>query len=333
MAPLLMTRTQRYLLYTSITLGILLFLTALFLILKPAQQWQVPAKELGVAEDLQLVRGKYLVENIAHCAHCHSETDSNKFGFPVLPNTKYAGAFLLGHKQGVPAELYGSNITPYKLAEYTDSELYRSLTQGYAKDGHVMFPIMPYLAYGKMDPQDIWAMIAYLRKLPSIKKDVPKSEIDFPVNILVKLGQQEPKPTFLYNLKKPEELGSYYANIAGCIDCHSPENEKHEPDLTKAGAGGREFLMPGGMLVRSSNITPHALGNWTEARFVARFKQYADSAYQPPVVKPGELNTYMAWHSFSGMTETDIKSIYSFLKTLPSNPNEVVKFEKAPMKQ
>jgi len=321
MAPLLMTRTQRYLLYSSITIGVLLFLTALYLVLKPAQEWQVPAKELGLAEDLQLIRGKYLVEHVAHCAHCHSETDSTKFGFPVLPNTKFGGAFLIGHKQGLPAELYAENITPYKLAQYTDSELYRSLTQGLAKDGRVLFPVMPYYAYGKMDPQDIWSMIAYLRKLPVVKKDIPKSTIDFPVNVFIKLGQQEPKPTFLYNLKKPEEIGAYYANIAGCIDCHSPENDRHEPDMTKPGAGGRRFALPGGNFVTSPNITPYTMGNWTEERFVARFKQYSDSGYTPPVVPPGGKNTYMPWHCFAGMTDTDIKSIYAFLKTLPSTPN------------
>lgn len=48
-------------------------------------------------------------------------------------------------------------------------------------------------------------------------------------------------------------------------------------------AGGFEFKMPVGGVVRSANITPDAetgIAKWTEEMFVNRFKSYTDSTYK-----------------------------------------------------
>lgn len=318
--------------YFSIMAVVISLFVLIYLLLKPVETWPIPAQELGFNKDLCILRGKYLVENVAHCAHCHSPTDSTKFGFPVLEGRKYSGGFLMGHNQGLPAELYAANLTPYGLSKYQDDDLYRALTQGVAKDGHVMFPLMPYGAYSKMDPQDVWSMIAYLRTLPSIRNDVPTSTVDFPVGLINKLSQPSPQPTSFASLSQEADLGAYYANIAGCLECHSPENSRHEADLSQAGAGGRAFVLPGGGVVRSSNITREprtGIGSWSADRFVSRFKQYADTAYRPETIPAGGANTYMAWHFFAGMEEADLRRIYAYLRTLPPQSNQVVRYSPA----
>jgi hypothetical protein len=39
------------------------------------------------------------------------------------------------------------------------------MTTGVSKDGHALFPIMPYPYYASMDPQDANDIIAYIRTL------------------------------------------------------------------------------------------------------------------------------------------------------------------------
>jgi hypothetical protein len=45
---------------------------------------------------------------------------------------------------------------------------------------------MPYMAYGKMDKEDIYSIIAYQRTIPAIESNVPKSKPKFPMNFIIK---------------------------------------------------------------------------------------------------------------------------------------------------
>lgn len=323
--------------YAGFFIGILLLVgvgTLAYQLHSPAIQWAVPPNPGTSAE--QLARGQYLVENVAHCGHCHSPLDTTRFGMPAVDGQRYTGTYLMGHAQGLPGEMYTANLTPVQIGAYSDEELYRVITQGVAKDGHAIFPMMPYKAYGTMDPADVWAMVAYLRSLPANGAPMDRvSTLDFPVNFFVKLGQaeSEPKPTLLSSLKTPEAIGAYYVNVAGCNDCHSPENDKHEPDYAhNLMAGGRVFILPDGSTLRTPNLTPHAtgLGSWTEEQFVRRFKAYGDSGYVAPSVKTGEFNTYMAWHHFKNMQTDHLKAIYAYLRTVPAKDNIVKRWEPKP---
>jgi hypothetical protein len=84
--------------------------------------------------------------------------------------------------------------------------------------------------------------------------------------------------------------------------------------------------------VRSSNITPDpntGIGKWTEEYFVQRFRTYADSAYIPQTVKPGEFNTIMPWTMYGTMTQEDLAAIFAYLKTMKPIENTVIKFQPA----
>ena len=88
--------------------------------------------------------------------------------------------------------------------------------------------------------------------------------------------------------------------------------------------------MPG-IVVRSPNITfdrETGIGSWTKESFTARFKMYADAAYKPANIKPGDMNTPMPWGMYAGMKEKDIEALYAYLKSLKPIKNQVVRFEK-----
>ncbi|HEY6899912.1 MAG TPA: cytochrome C, partial [Puia sp.] len=124
-------------------------------------------------------RGEYLANAVAGCMICHSERNLAVFGGPVKDNSLGMGGELFGRDQGFPGNIYAKNLTPYAIGDWTDGELFRAITTGVSRNGRALFPIMNYPAYGKMDQEDIFSIIAYLRTLKPIRNDVQKTELDF----------------------------------------------------------------------------------------------------------------------------------------------------------
>jgi Cytochrome c len=52
------------------------------------------------------------------------------------------------------------------IGNWTDDEIERAIRTGVSRDRHKLFPPMPFAAYSKMRPDDMAALIAYLRSLP-----------------------------------------------------------------------------------------------------------------------------------------------------------------------
>ena len=88
---------------------------------------------------------------------------------PIIEGTFGGGGEKFGKEAGFPGTLYSKNITPYALHNWTDGEIFRATTSGETKDGKALFPLMGYPAYGKMDREDVYSIIAYVRTLPQSK--------------------------------------------------------------------------------------------------------------------------------------------------------------------
>ena len=187
------------------------------------------ASEIEISSDEALIeRGAYLANHVAICMDCHSERDWSKFAGPLVPGTEGMGGDLFDEGMGLPGKFYARNITPYKLAEWTDGEIYRLITTGVTKDNNPIFPIMPYASYSKMAPEDVHAIIAYLRTLVPIEHDPPVSQINFPMNVLVKTIPKNAEPMLLEKDAGIIEKGKYLTTIAGCGECHTPANSRGE---------------------------------------------------------------------------------------------------------
>lgn len=186
---------------------------------------------------------------------------------------------------------------------------------------------MPYHHYGKLDPKDIEAVIAYLRTLPSIESTPDESKPDFPMNFILNTI-----PTEANLSQKPEvavtaSYGKYVIEASGCYDCHTKQEKGKF--IGEDYAGGMVFNLPGGAVLTSPNITPDkltGLGNWTEKQFVERFKRYADSSYTPPTVGQGEFQTVMPWTMYATMDTKDLKAIYTYLKSIAAIENKTETF-------
>ena len=95
-------------------------------------------------------------------------------------------------------------------------------------------------------------------------------------------------------------------------------------------AGGFEFSFPDGSVVSSANITQDketGIGDWNEAGFLAKFKQYSDSNYHTRIIKQGEMQTVMPWTMYCNMDSTDLKAIYAYLKTVKPVKNHITRWK------
>ena len=109
------------------------------------------------------------------------------------------------------------------------------------------------------------------------------------------------------------KAGEYVAKAAGCVGCHTDTKPGSVPF-----AGGRALATPFGTFY-GPNITPHretGLGAWSEDDFrraLRRGERRDGSHYFPAFPYP----------SFTGMTDTDIRDLWAYLRSLASanHPN------------
>lgn len=275
----------------------------------------------------RIERGKYLAMHVAVCMDCHSPHDESKFGAPMDSTHFGAGGMKFDAGVGFPGKVTVPNITPYNLKSWTDGEIYRAITTGVKKDGSAIFPMMPWPYYSKMDNEDVYAIIAFLRTLKPVAVTHPKAELDFPLNILVHTMPKKAVSSALPDAKDTINYGAYLVQTAACKDCHS-QDDQGVPLPGLEFAGGKTFKVSTGT-VRTANITPDVatgIGSWTREQFVGRFKTYNDVGKAASVQK-GDFQSVMPWWNYGKMTESDLKSIYSYLRTVKPVKNVVQKFK------
>jgi hypothetical protein len=292
----------------------------------------IPVRDIKVeSSQARIDRGRYLANHVMVCMDCHSTRDWSKFSGPLTPGTEGKGGEVFDERMGFPGHFLSANITPFKLKDWTDAEIYRSITSGISRDGHPLFPIMPYPAYGTLDTEDIFSVIAYIRSIPSIDNTPARSNPTFPMNIILHLMpaaaklQVKPPPTDTLS------YGEYMVRASGCIECHTPA-EHGQIVKSLAFSGGREFQMPDGSMLVSANITPDletGIGKWTKEAFIFRFKTYDLATFNPPVIHQGEMQSIMPWTMYAGMDTTDLTAIYKYLHSLKPVSNKIVKTKPA----
>ena len=119
----------------------------------PVGRVEAPAKEDIVAY------GAYLAGPLARCMDCHTERkpgEAIKFG---------AGGKEFHGPWGISVS---ANLTPSGLGDWSGAEIEQAIRTGIARDGHKLFPPMPFAADRNMAAEDMAALIAYLRSLPAI---------------------------------------------------------------------------------------------------------------------------------------------------------------------
>lgn len=260
----------------------------------------------------RLERGEYVVRNVAGCLFCHSELDTSVRGLPVQTGMDGAGRTITA--EDMPW-LTASNLTPDQdtgAGTWTDDMIARAVREGIGHDGRALFPFMPYENYRHMSDEDLAAVVTYIRSLPSVRRELPASDVPFPVSRLINSVPQPiegsvPEP----DLGTPEKRGRYLATIASCTDCHTPRNEQGQYLPGMEFAGGNILKYGDARPPRASaNLTPapNGIPYYNEDLFV--------EVIRTGRVRERELTDLMPWGHYRGMTDEDLKAIFAFLKTL-----------------
>lgn len=273
----------------------------------------------------RIERGEYLAHHVSLCMDCHGTRDWNTMSGPPVSGTEGVGGEKFGPEMGFPGNFYSRNITPYGVGDWTDGELYRAITAGVSRDGSPLFPIMPWEHYGKMDQEDIYSIIAYIRSLEPIESEIAESKADFPMNLIMRTLPHDGTPQKRPDPSDPLAYGKYMTNASGCFDCHTPSVKGQFIEGTDF-SGGMEFHLPAG-ITRSANITPSesGIGDWTEEEFINRFKAF-DRDDLEKIDITTDFQTPMPWSMYAGMKETDLRAIFHYLKTVEPIDKEVIKF-------
>jgi mono/diheme cytochrome c family protein len=286
----------------------------------PVTQSVIPTPE-------RLARGKYIFEVVADCGGCHSIRDFSRFGGPVVPGGEGKGQVI--GEAGLPGRIVAPNITSdleTGIGAWSDGEKIRAIREGIARDGRVLFPLMPYQNFRSMSDDDVESLVAYLDSLPPIKNKLPETQVVFPASFLIRSA---PEPAG--SVKAPPrgdtaQYGGYLVGIASCATCHTPADKgKLIEDLRFS--GGRRFDFAGVSVV-SANITPDpetGIGSWTEDYFKQRFllhRAYVEKG--SPKIGPEQF-TIMPWLGLCQLEPDDLSAIYKFLQKQPSIRNKVEK--------
>jgi len=259
------------------------------------------------------------------CMDCHSTRNWDYYAGPIVEGTLGKGGEVFDQSTGLPGVLVSKNITPHALGDWSNGEVYRAITGGLQANGKALFPLMPYDAYRTMEQRDLLDIIAYLRTLTPIANETPDHQLDFPLNLIVNSIPRAAEPRTV-NRADPVEYGGYLAQMAGCTWCHTPVNATQQAIPEQLLAGGHEFVLPNGRLVRASNISSDketGIGNWTREQFIARFRSYQGEAAKTLSIGEEGHNTLMSWTLFAEMTDEDLGAIYAYLMAAEPRNNKV----------
>jgi mono/diheme cytochrome c family protein len=277
----------------------------------------------------RLERGGYLANGVLGCIACHSSLDDAVFSRPPKQGTAPgSGGECWSQANGFPGRLCAPNLTSDDetgVGLWTDGELMRAIREGIDRQGHGLFPLMPYRDYASLSDEDTRAVVAYLRTLAPVKNAVAAKELDFPVGLFIRFAPRPldgpvPEP----DRSDPVEYGRYLARV--CVHCHSPVDGRGRIVTGRELSGGQTFKFTRGGGVTSVNLTPHptGLGTWTKEQFIARFR----GARVPTPCEP-EKNTVMPWLAFATLTDEDLGALYAFLRTVPAVENKVLAWPSA----
>lgn len=266
----------------------------------------------------RVARGKYLVENVVGCLVCHTPHDWSSRVSALAGGNLGAGEEM--PMKGLPGKVFAPNITPDMetgAGSWTDDQLARAIREGIGHDGRALFTMMPYEKFRSMSDEDLASVIVYLRALPPVRHEVPKTEIIFPVKYLIRNAPQPiTAPVPAPDLSTAVKRGEYLSTVAGCTDCHTPMDDHGQRISQLSWAGGFVLDGPWGR-VTSANLTTDASGipYYDEKLFLG--------AFHTGRVAARELSPIMPFSFYGGMTDQDLSAIYAYVHQLSAVKHHV----------
>ena len=263
-----------------------------------------------------LSRGEYIAR-AGDCVACHS-----------IPGGK---AFAGGLKMGTPlGAIYSTNITPDPetgIGTYSLADFDRAVRQGIARDGHRLYPAMPYPSYAKITDDDLRALYDFFMKaVPPVSQPNRPSEISgvmavrWPLAIWDWLFTDQgvyvadPKHDAQWN------RGAYLVEGLGhCGACHTPRGwafQEEALDSSKTaylqGANLDAWYAPS---LRGELRT--GLGAWSEPELAA----FLETGHNTRGVAFGSMLDVVN-NSTPYLNDDDVNAMAAYLKSLPADTQQ-----------
>jgi mono/diheme cytochrome c family protein len=270
----------------------------------------IPAR--AELSDEIVAHGKALVET-ADCGSCHTADPAKPFAGGKRIDTPFGA-------------IYAPNLTPDRetgIGAWSDVDFIRALRYGTAPDGSSYYPAFPYPYFTKLTRDDILSIRAYLSTLTAFQDKAPPPELRFPLNFRMVMW------VWNYIFFKPGILdpdqqkgadwnrGRYLVEGAGhCGACHTPKNIFGADRRGRAFAGGR---VGGWFAPRLDAAARSGLGSWGVDDIV----EYLQSGRNAKSHADG-LMAEIVVNSTSKMSDSDLRAIAVYLKSLPTGPPEPV---------
>jgi mono/diheme cytochrome c family protein len=275
----------------------------------------------GASAETPVERGAYLVNTIMACGNCHSPRDATG---NLIPDKAFSGGLTFDTP---PFKATAANITQdieTGIGSWSDAEIKRALVEGMRPNhGHLagvpLAAIMPANFYKALLPDDLDAVVTYLRTIKAIRNQVPDPVYKAPV-------RRDPYPDADAGFSKamladPAKRGGYLVTIGHCMECHA-RWERGVSDF-KGGLGGGGRLFPpregspeGTPPTVIPNITAHptaGIGSWTDAEIIR--------AVTHGVARDGRpLKPPMAYGYYAELKSSDLADIVAYLRTVPALP-------------
>jgi mono/diheme cytochrome c family protein len=260
-----------------------------------------------------IAKGEYLAR-AGDCVVCHTGPGEKPFSGGLRMSTP------LG-------DIYTTNITPDKATGIGDDsfdDFERAMRHGVARDGHRLYPAMPYPSYAKVSKDDLQALYAFfMESVPAAHRENSPAEIRWPLNMRwpIRIWDKvftgpigfTPDPAH----EESWNRGAYLVQGLGhCGACHTPRGIFfQEKGLTEE----RATYLAGGNLddwyASSLRSDPNfGLATWSQADIATFLKTGHNTHATAFGTMIDAIN-----NSTQYLSDTDLTAIATYLKSLPGN--------------
>jgi cytochrome c2 len=315
-----MRKFFRVLLLVIVFLIVIIGVFALYIKFRQMPKYKVENITMKVEVTPQRIeKGRKLASML--CFSCHYNNETQKFTGRLLSEAPQFG------------EIHSANITKDSIAgigKLTDGQLIYFIRTGIKPDGEYVPPYMPKLIH--IADEDLYSIIAYLHsddnRVQPDPTPAPKTKQSFLTKFLVTIKAFKPFDYPKEKIPLPDTTnqvawGRYITLYQyECYACHSKDfatNNYGVPEKSPGFfGGGNTMFQLDGSKISTLNISPDketGIGGWTEDDFV--------KAVKTGIVPNGQPSLRYPMIPYVNLNDTELKAIYTYLKTVPPIKNKV----------
>jgi len=266
--------------------------------------------------DPVLEHGRYLAR-AGDCVSCHTAPGKPAFGGGLPMKTPFG-------------TIVSTNISPDPeagIGAYTEAEFARALREGIAKDGHRLYPAMPYTSFARVNDEDMHALFVFFRNgVQPVAQKPPPTKLPWPFSmrglmmgwnwLYLDKGVYQPDAARSAEWNR----GAYLVQGLGhCGDCHTPRSMLGG---VKAATDKKGELFLSGAIIDGWYAQPlrhtdrPTMAQWSSEDIV----QYLQTGRTGHTAAFGAM-VDVVQNSTQHMSTQDLQAVASYLQSLGARPD------------